>query len=255
MKIIKYIGSLLLLLAVNSSFAQAPVDQRQLLKDVNGGDVVFTTIAANDATLTWGQGYGVNNKAFIKALRDRTIAVLPITLSSLKSVKEASAVNIVWKTSSERNSDYFEVLKSTDGKIFSSIGVVRASGTSNQNITYSFKDVNPVKGTNYYQLNMIDLDGSSKESIIVSASFDLDKADFDVVTDASKGMLLLNVYSNKTKPAVFEVYDVAGNKLLNRSLNLQNGSNSFEFRILTASKIIVVQLSSEGDKQTKKFFY
>lgn len=249
----KYISAILLLLAFNCSFAQK-VDSLQLLKDVNGGGVAFTTIAAN--AVTWGNGYGTNNMAFIAKLRSYTTStILPIILSSFKPYREANAVKLAWITSSERNSDYFEVLKSTDGKTFSAIGNVKAARNSNQNLTYNFKDLYPVKGTNYYQLNMVDLDGKTKKSIIVSSNFDINKADFNVFTDANKGTITLSVNSNKSKQAIFDVYDLSGKKLLNKSLILQNGVNNFEFKLNTNAKMIIVQLNCENDKQVKKLFY
>ena len=249
----KYLYALIMLLAFNSSYAQTKLDSLQILRDVNGGGVQFTTIAAN--AVTWGNGFGTNNMAFITSLRTYTTSTLPITLSSFKPVRESNAVKLNWSTSSESNSDYFEILKSTDGKKFMAIGIVKAANNSNALLNYSFKDVNPVKGANYYQLNMVDLDGTAKKSIIVSSNFDFDKADFNVFTDANKGSLSLTIFTNKVKSALFEVYDLLGNKLLSETLNLQNGTNTFEFKLNTNSKMIVVQLSSEGDKQVKKLFY
>lgn len=242
-----------MLIFATGTFAQK-VDSLRLLKDVNGGDVVFTpvTVAAN---VTWGNGYGTNNMAFIAALRAYTTSILPITLSSFKPNREANAVKLAWSTSSEHNSDYFDVLKSTDGKNFFSIGVVSAAGNSAQNLNYSFKDVNPVKGTNYYQLNMVDLDGTAKKTIIVSSNFDIDKSDFNVVTDAEKGTVSLAIYSNKAKKGIFDIYDLLGNKLATENVSLQSGSNTFELRLDTSAKIIIIQFTSEGDKQVKKMFY
>ena len=252
MKIRKYISALLLLLlSFNYAYAQAPVDPLQLLKDVNGGAVAFTPIAAN--AVTFGNGYGADNMAFIAKLRAYT--TLPITLFSFKSAKEENAVKLTWISSSERNSSHFEILKSTDGKNFLKIGDVKAAGTSNQNLTYNFRDVNPSKGTNYYQLSSVDVDGTIQKSIIVSASFYLDKADFGVFTDAKKGSVSLNIFSNKAKSAVFEVYDLSGSRLLRKNLTLQNGSNAFEFKLTTNAKMIIAKLNSEGDKQIKKVFY
>ncbi len=251
MKIRKYTSALLLLFAFNSVNAQLPVDPLQLLKDVNGGAVAFTPIAAN--AVTFGNGYGTDNMAFISKLRAYT--TLPITLVSFKSAKEESAVKLTWITSSERNSAYFEVLKSTDGKTFLKIEDVKAAGTSNHNLTYNFRDINPAKGTNYYQLSSVDVDGTIQKSIIVSASFDLDKADFCVFADAKRGNVSLNIFSNKAKSVVFEVYDISGRKLLRKNLTLQAGSNKFEFKLATHTKMIIAQLNSEGDIQVKKLFY
>ncbi len=250
MKIRKYIVALLLL-SFNYSYAQAPIDPLQLLKDVNGGGVAFTAIAAN--AVTFGNGFGADNMAFISKLRAFT--TLPITLSSFKSAREANAVKLTWTTSSERNSSHFEILKSTDGTNFFKVGNVKASGTAAQNVNYNFRDANPASGTSYYQLQMVDLDGTVQKSIIVSVNIDLDKADFKVFTDPKKGSVSLNIFSNRAKSAVFEVYDLSGSRLLRKNLTLQNGSNTFEFKLTTNAKMIIVKLNSEGDKQIKKLFY
>lgn len=249
----KYICVLLTLLSFSGSYGQTKLDSLQILRDVNGGDVLFTPIAAN--VVTWGNGFGTNNIDFITSLRAYTTLTLPITLSSFKPIRESNAVKLIWSTSSESNSSYFEILKSTDGKKFVAIGVVKAANNSSGLLNYSYKDINPINGANYYQLNMVDLDGSAKKSIIVSYNFDFDKADFNAFTDVNKGMLILNIFANKTKPAIFEVFDLLGNKLLSKSISLQNGTNTFEFKLNTNSKMIVIQLSSEGDKQVKKIFF
>lgn len=248
----KYISAILLFVAYNSAVAQTKVDSLRLLQDVNGGAVAFTSIAASAAT--FGNGYGTNNSAFISLLRANTTA-LPITLYSITAVREANAVNLKWRTASESNSAYFEVLKSSDGKIFKAISVVPAAGNSKALVNYSFKDLAPVNGTNYYQLNMVDKDGKSKKSSVVYANFNIEKVDFNVFTDASKGTITLNIYSNKAKPASLEVYDVSGHKITSKVVTLENGGNSFEIKLNTSAKIIIVQLTSEGDKQVKKFYY
>lgn len=249
----KYITTIIVLLSINYTFAQVKLDSLQILKDVNGGNVVFTPIAAN--AVTFGNGYGTNNMAFITALRNYTNSTLPITLVSLKSKREANTIQLTWRTSSEKNSNYFEILKSSDGKKFSSIGVVKAAGNSSQELTYYFKDLTPTKGNNYYQLNMVDLDGTAEKSIIVASVFDFEKVDFNVKTNASNGTLAVSAFSNKVQKADFEVYDLLGNKLLERKLILENGLNNFDFKLNTNAKMIIIQLNCDGDKQVKKLFY
>lgn len=253
MRIKGYVTAAVILFSFSYAIGQEKLDSLQMLKDFNGGGVVFTLIAANAAS--FGNGYGVNNMAFITALRAHTNAILPVTLSSFKSFRDPNTVKLIWITTSESNSDYFEVLKSTDGKTFSAIGVVKAAGNSSKILTYSFKDVNPATSTNYYKLDMIDLDGTGKKSIIVSSNFDIDKADFNVFANANNGTLSLNIYSDKVKPAIFEVFNLSGSKLLIKNLVLESGSNNFEFKLSTNAKMIIVQLNSEGDKQVKKIFF
>ena len=239
-----------------SSFAQqtpAPaVDPTKLLFDVNGGDVAFTAISATE--VQWGDGFGDNNKAFISALRQRVIS-LPVVLSSFKALKEADKVNIKWSTTSEKNFSHFEVLRSVDGKSFSSIAVVTSTGNSNTRVDYSFKDANPFQGVNYYQLKMVDRDGTSKESIIVSVDFDINKADVVIISNSDLGTITFNIYSPQLGPGQIDIVDVNGKKLLSKAVDFEKGNNSFNFKLSIANQLLISVVSSPSEKVAKKFYY
>ena len=64
-----------------------------------------------------------------------------------------------WKTAQEINSAFFLVERSNDALIFNAIGSVQASGNSSVGIEYSFTDLQPASGLNYYRLKQVDLDG------------------------------------------------------------------------------------------------
>lgn len=249
----KYLITFVAILAFVLNSKAQKIDSLQLLKDVNGGDVVFTAIAAND--VSWGNGYGTNNMAFITGLRNYTNSTLPISLSSFKPVKEATTLKLLWSTISEQNSDYFEVLRSTDGVNFTVLGLVSAAGNSKQKLEYVFKDTNPLNGINYYQLNMVDKDGSAKKSGIVSATFDINRPDFNVVKDVERDLINLSIYSSKLQDATLDVFEINGKLLLSKRIVLQMGNNNQAYKINTEAKIILVRLNVGGIKQTKKLFY
>ena len=65
-----------------------------------------------------------------------------------------------WQTSSEQNVARFEVLRSIDGVLFTSIGQVAANGNSSTNSHYSFLDPATFTGINYYQVKEVFADAS-----------------------------------------------------------------------------------------------
>jgi len=71
-----------------------------------------------------------------------------------------------WSTSSEVNSDYFDVQRSEDGIQWITIGRQAASQQSNVTQKYGFNDSEPIMGTSYYRLKMVDTDGSFAYSTI-----------------------------------------------------------------------------------------
>jgi hypothetical protein len=93
---------------------------------------------------------------------------LPVELVDF-NVKDVGngQVELNWSTASEINSDYFEVLRSENGRDYNSLGKVFAAGFSNQMQYYSFQDDAPIENRySFYRLKQFDLDGSYTYSSI-----------------------------------------------------------------------------------------
>jgi uncharacterized delta-60 repeat protein len=98
---------------------------------------------------------------------------LPLVLSSFYAQKQTSKVVLQWQTSSEEGVKQFVIERSTDGKTYKAIGQVAASGNSSLTKHYSFADQSPYMSTsNYYRLNMQDVDGAIKYSKTLIVKFD-----------------------------------------------------------------------------------
>jgi Secretion system C-terminal sorting domain len=98
-------------------------------------------------------------------------ATLPVELVNLHAVGQENYIRVDWATASELNNDRFEVERSTDGKSFSYIGMVRGGGTVHEPRKYLFDDKNAETNTvYYYRLRQVDHNQAYKFSDMVSAS-------------------------------------------------------------------------------------
>jgi hypothetical protein len=97
---------------------------------------------------------------------------LPVELLTFSAEKSTNAVKLKWTTLTEVNNDYFDVLRSSDGIKFESIGRVKGAGNAKSSSTYSLLDPNPLKGENFYQLKQVDFDSKSQLSQIIKVSFE-----------------------------------------------------------------------------------
>lgn len=92
---------------------------------------------------------------------------LPIKLLSFAANLLGKEVKVQWQTSSEINSAFFVVEKSTTGTgNWQAIGKVSAAGNSDRLLNYQFFDANLTEGLNYYRLKPTDLDGKFTYSAI-----------------------------------------------------------------------------------------
>ncbi len=93
---------------------------------------------------------------------------LPVKLISFTGKVQNNGTLLNWKTASEKDNDFFEVERSTDGKNFQMIGKVKGNGTTTVEMGYSFLDAASVNGTVYYRLRQVDFDGKFEHTKIIS---------------------------------------------------------------------------------------
>ena len=104
--------------------------------------------------------------------------VLPIKLTSFTAVKEGDRNALLdWRSSSESNSDYYGIERSTDGNNWEYVGKVTAAGNSSDERTYSYLDralplSRALNQIFYYRLRLVDFDGKFEYSDVRSVIFD-----------------------------------------------------------------------------------
>lgn len=98
---------------------------------------------------------------------------LPVTWQSFSArMGNNGRVTLDWATASEVNASYFEVQRSNDSRNFQSIKSVNAVGNSRNSSFYHYEDEFLPKGTYYYRLKEVDVDGQSEMTRIVSVRVD-----------------------------------------------------------------------------------
>ncbi len=133
---------------------------------------------------------------------------LPIRINSISATNKG-AVNIVdWKSTTEAVGDQFEVQRSVDGRSFAPIGSIAAKGISGS--VYQFTDQQPFDGINYYRLHLINKDGSSNYSKVVTATVNTGNVLVDVFPNPADNILNIRVTGTITGKAHAIVTDVAG---------------------------------------------
>ena len=135
-----------------------------------------------------------------------------------------SVNNLKWSTSQEQNSSRFIVERSSNGRSFEEIGVVAASGYSNETRNYRFTDPSPVKGVNYYRLRMIDMDNTFKYSEVKNVR-NMGAAEIAFSPNPVIGQIRLSIDADKAERANIRITDISGKQVYSGSFNVVNGTN------------------------------
>jgi hypothetical protein len=157
---------------------------------------------------------------------------LPVTLLNFTGRSNFPNIDLQWQTSSENNSDRFEVERRIDQTLsFEKIGTVTARGNSSQTVAYTFTDKDALlKGTQfYYRLKMIDQDGGFVYSNLIS------------LTNA-KQLFIKDVYATTGNSLVI----IAGNKDMVKEINIRvlNAVGQLMFSRRTAYQDTRIDLST-----------
>jgi hypothetical protein len=142
----------------NNLISQFTFDQGVPDQDNTGMTTAFDNVLANNGALNNFRLTGTASNYNLHTLT--TIPVpLPVILTKFTAQRNGTEALLKWQTAQEQNTRDFTIERSTDGKTYTTIGVVAAAGNSNNPLDYSFSDLSPEKTSNYYRLKQSDLDG------------------------------------------------------------------------------------------------
>jgi N-acetylneuraminic acid mutarotase len=203
-------------------------------------------------------GYGYDGVgSFRNWLNDLWIlpdnSVIPITINSVHAYQNLAGINVEWTLSQEIDMDKYEIEKSTTGVNFNRGGTVISSGNHSNTFTYSWLDVNPVEGANFYRIKMIGKDGKASYSKVVkvgigkvrSINIYPNPATDNSITlnfnDQPKGnynLLLLNVAGQIVYKNCITHLGGSGSQTMNLGHKLSNGV--YNLKIISVDQSIIV---------------
>jgi len=151
---------------------------------------------------------------------------LPLTFTGLKAYQHNTAINIDWNTATENNMKDYTVERSTNGSNYNNIATIKANNLPVNN--YSYVDVYPANGSNYYRIMSTDINGVTKYSEIIKVNME-------------KGFSLMKVFPNP---------------VINKTINLQvinEPAGQYIIRMVNnyGQEIITKQIQHPGGSSTQ----
>jgi hypothetical protein len=171
---------------------------------------------------------------------------LPLNLTNFSVNTDNCIAHLTWSTSSETNSEKFEIEKSESNKaIWKTIGSVTAHGNSFANSTYYFKDDNSTLNNTVvmYRLKMIDIDGSFVYSSVANVLSTCNEQYLSVFPNpVANGTL--NVILTSAENIEATLTSVTGQKIKN--ILLKNGINNIDVSELSNGVYILSTTAAHG---------
>ncbi|WAC40717.1 T9SS type A sorting domain-containing protein [Pedobacter sp. SL55] len=182
------------------------------------------------------------------------LTTTPVNLISFTGKVLSNGMELNWITASEQNNDYFELLRASDGKNYTSLGKITGKGNSNEVSRYAFTDRNPNVGYNYYQLKQVDKDGTVHQiEETVALKYSLNQQD-DFKVFSKDNILSVAINAANASVADFYVYDTNGRKLTQTKLKLNTGNHTYVVDASNLPKgVLVARISAKDGASSVKF--
>jgi hypothetical protein len=146
-----------------------------------------------------------------------TSATLPVKLTGWEATAANNKVVLHWKTSAEINTSHFIVERSSDATNFSSILTITARGNSQNEVSYSGEDNNPLQDKSFYRLKMVDNDGKFEYAAVRVVIFSSNPV---VKMIRNPVQTTLQVISSGNKTGEWEIINKVG-QIVKRGVLLQ----------------------------------
>jgi hypothetical protein len=198
-----------------------------------------------------GNGTGSNNAGIISGIG----SVLPVQLISFSAEEVSKKVKVRFTATGDANTQ-FDILTSTDGVQFSTIGTVKGTGSNNAVTAYTFTHYYPVIGKNYYQLKLTDNETavtgySGITSVTISAPERVAVAYPNPAHDHFS-IKVSNEYVNKTHQVV--ITDLTGKLMYSNTCKPADGIITVTPDRQLKPGMYIFKLTGEGYEQAGKLF-
>jgi hypothetical protein len=179
---------------------------------------------------------------------------LPVVLVQFLATRnDDGSVKVSWATSQEENSNYYDVERSSDQSVWTSIGTVKAKGYSSTTTNYFLNDKLPIDGTGYYRLKMVDLDGKFTYSKAIPVTTDNSRLPLVIYSNPFSDQIRLKINVSGPQNLILTVSDMLGKTYLSQSYQAQNGDNFVNLQPSTGSSgMYILRIQGDSYNQTVK---
>jgi hypothetical protein len=202
---------------------------------------------ANSYSCNTGQ---VNGPSLLNVSGFSIISPLPVVLVGFSAnLNSNKTIGLNWSTQMEVNLSHFTIERSADGANWASISTVQANGNAGFVSYYSFTDLNPLSGFNYYRLQMTDLDNKSGFTAIILVRIPIFKT-FKIFPNPSKDYV--DITLSKTSNGIIRLLNQFGQVLQQKQITASNDGATLSFQLngYPEGSYVVEVIGTDGSQAT-----
>ena len=183
------------------------------------------------------------------------VTLLPVKYSSITAsyLNYEQVTKINWKTTIEKDNNYFIIEKSVDGYVFNQIGKVNAYSTLATENQYYFFDKAILFGTAYYRLIQVDKDGNSSISKVIVVNNKHTPLNM-AITHVAQDILEISVNKTDIKGNLL-IHNVLGEVLYDQLIEIKNNRLPIKVANMPSKQLYIIVFRGKDFSFSKKMLF
>ncbi|HMU69798.1 MAG TPA: T9SS type A sorting domain-containing protein, partial [Chitinophagales bacterium] len=166
---------------------------------------------------------------------------LPVELLAFEAVQTDHGADISWNTASEFDVSSYVVSRSSDGVNFNPLGEISATGNATTSADYLLLDDEPLFGNNYYQLEVVNLNGEVDETYLTALYVDGTASRPVVYPNPSRGSVTISIPIGLPLAGI-QIFDISGRLI--REINTLSATVPIGINDLTTGTYVIKFIST-----------
>lgn len=161
-----------------------------------------------------------------------TFTTLPASLISFTGKAQQTNALLNWTVDNQENVSKYAIERSLNNIDFDAIGEVSSDNQTSAKYNYTDNNAGNVAATVYYRLKIIDQNGATKYSNIISVGFgNITENYISAFPNPAKEKTLVVINSTTEEAAQLKIVDNTGRTVKLRTINVMKGRNNFEMNL------------------------
>ncbi len=156
-----------------------------------------------------------------------------------------------WKAVTNEESLGFEIQRSSNQNEWKVIGWKNKNDLQ-VNSDYYSTDLNPLNGSSFYRLRMVEKDGSSKLSHTKKIQIDMGARSFGISPNPARNNATILFTSNNNSSGKLNIINLAGQVISSKPISIRAGENQYPIDLLFSSGVYVVEIVTAENVYSKK---
>ncbi|MGB8194954.1 MAG: hypothetical protein WCF67_23665, partial [Chitinophagaceae bacterium] len=168
---------------------------------------------------------------------------LPVEFTYIKALEKTGRISVEWGIATEEDIKDYTIEKSDDGRLYAELGVIAATGKK----TYTWSDLQPANGNNFYRIRATELDGTVKYSTVTIVNLSKSGKGASVypsiVRSGQFNLQLTNLPAGNYK---LNLFSTIGQLVFSRTINHGGGSSTQSITLPSSLQKGVYRMNVSG---------